>query len=111
MRTDISAYRRLWCAVIIQAIADIELEERSKQSIFEARKRARAKRQRMPDYLPTPASDWMDSESVLPRSFLWICDVCDLDAHKLRKMSQTIDGRRRFIKGTLRPQNGGQVPA
>lgn len=103
-RTDLSPYRRLWCAVVIQALYDIEMEDRAKQSIFVARQRAKAKRQRMPDYPPTPASDWIDSDSAAPHSFLWICDVCDLDAAKLRRMSQTIEGRRAFLKKSMRPR-------
>lgn len=103
-RTDLSPYRRLWCAVVIQALYDIEMEDRAKQSIFVARQKAKAKRQRMPDYPPTPAGDWIDSDSVAPHSFLWICDVCDLDAAKLRRMSQTIEGRRAFLKKSMRPR-------
>ena len=108
MRADLSAYRRLWCAVVIQAIADIEIEERVKQDIFVARQRAKAKRQKQPDYPPTPVAAWLDAESTDPHSFLWICDVCELDAGKIRKMSQTIEGRHQFIKGTMRPQNGAK---
>ena len=103
-RTDLSPYRRLWCAVVIQAFYDVEMEDRAKQSIFVARQKAKAKRQRMPDYPPTPAGDWIDSDSVKPHSFLWICDVCDLDAAKLRRMSQTIEGRRAFLKKSMRPR-------
>lgn len=107
MRSDISSYRRLWCAVIIQAIADIEIECRERWMANKQReKEKRSTREVVTQFPPAPASRWMDSDEIAPHTFLWICDVCDLDAHKIRKLSQSIEGRRMLLKSSMRPQNG-----
>jgi hypothetical protein len=76
---DDSGYRRLWSAVVFQAIRDMEYE--------------RGRR---------PAVNWIYSRDDGAGSMRWICDMLDLDYHKLLRLSMTRDGRRKILKPNLR---------
>ena len=76
---DITEYRRLWAAVVFQAIRDMESEVTRR-----------------------PAIDWLYSERTGPQSMRWICDMLDLDYHKLLNLSMTRAGRAKILKGQSR---------
>lgn len=72
---DEAPYRRLWAAVVYQAIRDME-------SFSERRL----------------AMDWIHSKSTKPQSMRWICDMLDLDYYKLLSLSMTREGRSRILR-------------
>lgn len=72
---DMSGYRRLWAAVVYQAIRDME-------SFSERRL----------------AMDWINSKSNRPQSMRWICDMLDLDYYKLLTLSMTREGRSKILR-------------
>ena len=48
------------------------------------------------------AEHWFDSEDKGVFSFQWICEMCDLDANRIRKMTKTLEGRSQLIKANKR---------
>ena len=68
MQTDINAITGIWAAVIVQAVRDCAPKRGGKA---EAQAAAR----------------WLDSDERGPCSFLWLCDVLDLDARAIRRIS------------------------
>lgn len=93
----------LWCAVIIRAICDIE--EGHKIAGKQPKKKRPRGHYSTEDYKQfcEGAADWLYSDSMEPASFLWICEMCDLDARKIREMSYTREGRKRLSRtNTLR---------
>jgi hypothetical protein len=72
---DASIYRRLWSAVLLQAIRDWAACARKEGGDANAK---------------TPFSrhhlyHWFVSTSFAPKSFRWICSVLDLEADEVRK--------------------------
>lgn len=98
---------RLWCAVILQAVYDIEEGHKIKYIILKAKK-ARKELPRM-KYTPEEIADftngaerWFDCEDTHVGSFQWICEMCDLDAKKIREMTRTLEGRTQLIRANKR---------
>lgn len=75
MNVEYEGCRALWAAVLYQAINDID-------SWSERR----------------PAIDWVFSDREDLGSMRWICDMLDLDYHKLQRLSMTRDGRSKLLK-------------
>ena len=92
----------LWAGVIIKAICDIE--EGHKIAYRMQRKVTRNARATARDDLykvySEGAAEWLESDSMEPASFLWICEMCDFDARKIRLMSETREGRKRLSRTT-----------
>lgn len=85
--------RQLWASVISQAICEIDL--RSDKAL-----RAEAVR-------------WINSNSTHERSFVWICQMLDLDHQRIRMMCLTRQGRKQ-LTGRLfsrRPLEGKEKNA
>lgn len=79
--------RILWVRCIRQALLDLDCVERKGDGInhqLAAAIRAESRR-------------WLDSESVQPASFAWLCDMLGLDAKLLRARSQSKDGRKSLL--------------
>ena len=100
-------HMRLWAAVILQAVYDIEEGHKIKYMILKAKK-AGEELPRM-KYTPEEIADftngaerWFDSENKGAGSFNWICEMCDLDADRIRNMTKTLEGRTRLIKASKR---------
>ena len=72
---DPTGYRRIWAAVVYQAIKDMES-----------------------DMTRRPAIDWLYSDKTGPQSMRWICDMLDLDYHKILNLSMTRAGRSRILR-------------
>jgi hypothetical protein len=72
---DPTGYRRIWAAVVYQAIRDMESEMTRR-----------------------PAIDWLYSDKKGPQSMRWICDMLDLDYDKLLHLSMTRAGRARILR-------------
>ena len=68
--------RQLWASVISQAICDIDV---------------RGDRQSRVD-----AIRWINSEQSAPQSFVWVCDMLDLDSGKIRMMAMSRQGRKQL---------------
>ena len=103
MNQEMGAYKRLWCAVILQAVADIDIQMKDR---YIRLKKSKASRESMPYKLMTlmtnEATEWIESTSTKKYSFQWICDVCDLDARKIREMSRTREGRKMLLQAAPR---------
>ena len=68
-------YRALWSTFLYQAVSDIDSwNERS------------------------PAIDWVFSAREDVGSMRWICDMLDLDYHKLQGLCMTREGRSKILK-------------
>lgn len=67
--------RALWAAVMYQAISDMD-------SWSERR----------------PAVDWIYGERENEGSMRWVCDMLDLDYHKLQNLCMTREGRSKLLK-------------
>lgn len=80
---DLSGCRRLWAAVVYQAVKDIDCSTKG------------------------AAADWMFSKSTRVGSMRWICDMLDLDYGKLTTMCLTRDGRSRILR---RAEDGKRSP-
>lgn len=92
----VDASTALWAEVIRQAIRDIHVcTGRS----FEDRR------------LRNDALEWLNSQNDEPQSFLWICDMLDLDANKIRMMSLTREGRNRLLGKDRKRRVGASVVA
>jgi len=72
---DETGYRRLWAAVLKNAIAEMD------NPIY---KRG--------------ATDWIFSDKHGVGSMSWICDVLDLDHRKLQALCMTRNGRRKILR-------------
>jgi len=72
---DEAPYRRLWSAVLKNAIA--EMEHRGGRGA---------------------AAHWIFSERKDTGSMRWICDMLDLDHRKLQSLCMTRSGRNRILK-------------
>ena len=103
-------HERLWCAVIIQGMADIEEGERV--AYYEKHNRKKlshssiVKREDIALY-SQGARDWFDSKDTGVGSFIWICDMCGLDTERLWEMTLTREGRLHFLKATPKSATGG----
>jgi hypothetical protein len=68
--------RQLWASVISQAICDIDVRgDRSSR---------------------VDALRWIGSNKTHPQSFIWICDMLDLDEDRIRMMVMTRAGRKQL---------------
>jgi hypothetical protein len=72
---DDSGCRRLWASVVYQAIKDMEYETGRRMAL-----------------------NWIYSSKSGPGSMRWICDMLDLDYHKLLRLSMTRAGRRQILR-------------
>lgn len=81
---DDTAYRRLWAAVLCQAIKDVD-DPKVKQTYDPERDEA------------LPPLYWIFSHDESPHSMRWICDMLDLDYGKLQTMCMTRDGRKKLL--------------
>jgi hypothetical protein len=68
--------RRLWCAVILNAINEIDSYRYA-----------------------TGAHDFIFSGERRTLGFIWLCDHLGLDAHALRQRCMTFEGRNRILRG------------
>ena len=82
---DACPYFALWAAVINQAVADME-------SYRQGDKRS--------------AERWIFSPADAPGSFVWVCDMLDLDAGRLQTLCMTREGRRSLLTKNHGNQNG-----
>jgi hypothetical protein len=71
---DDTPYRRLWAAVLKNAIA--EMEHRGERG---------------------GAAHWIFSEKTDEGSMRWICDMLDFDHRKLQALCMTRKGRRKIL--------------
>lgn len=99
---EAAPYIRLWCNVIIQAIADIE--EQCKQRYLKAKcEKSRGTVQyRVMVQLTNEATEWIESTANHIGSFEWICDHCDLDREKIRDLSRSREGRKTLLQSSAR---------
>jgi hypothetical protein len=81
-KLDDMGCRRLWAAVMYQAIKDVD------------------------DGRP-PAINWVYSRRSNVGSMRWICDMLDLDYHKLTMLCTTRDGRAVILR---RAESGKRSP-
>jgi hypothetical protein len=90
--TDASAYRALWCAVIIQAFRDLKYRSAHGDGTKED-----------PALVMSRAYVWVNEEdpkyTMQVGSFEWICSMLDLDSRKLRLMSRSREGVNRVLSG------------
>ena len=87
MNTDVSGMRALWAAVLFQAVRDLDNE------FFRMYKEDR---QRPRTY--GPAYWWVYSDREDAGSMRWICDMLDLDYHKLQHLCASRSGRNQILK-------------
>ena len=78
---------RLWAAVVLQGLVDMDLKEaRSRKPVIDV-KAIRAE-----------AQEWfMSDEPQRVGSFRWICDMLELDFHKIQNMAMTREGRVKLL--------------
>ena len=104
-------HEKLWCSVVLQAMADIEEGERiayyEKHNPKKLSASSKIKREDIAAY-SQGARDWFDSKDTHVGSFIWICDMCGLDAERLWELTLTKAGRQMFLKAApsdkLRPK-------
>ena len=103
MSVEMGAYVRLHCAIILQAIADIDIQQKDR---FIRLKHSKKSRESMPYKLMTlmtnEATEWIESRASHRHSFEWICDVTGLDARKIRELSRTRHGRKMLLQAAPR---------
>ena len=75
---DTAPYRALWTSVLYQAVRDADNE------IIRGRK--------------GPGFYWIFSDRKDVGSMRWICDMVDLDYHKLQLLCTTRSGRAKILK-------------
>lgn len=89
-----SSDRKLWAAVIIQAVVDVDL------SPIKITPNSKGKNlQRFADEVEEARADaimWLADSAISVGSFRWICDMLDLDFHRLQNMSLTREGRKQL---------------
>jgi hypothetical protein len=81
-KIDDMCCRRLWAAVLYQAIKDLDEGE-------------------------SPAINWVYARRNSAGSMRWICDMLDLDYSKLQMLCTTRDGRSMILR---RAENGSRSP-
>ena len=91
---------RLWCSVILRAIADVDYTPRSPTPLHLRKRKpsnSTVKRQELnfkeAAFIRKDAQDWLNSTTHAPHSFEWVCDVCGLDARTIRERARTKEGR------------------
>ena len=72
---DDAGCSRMWAAVVYQAVKDMTCEDNRR-----------------------PAMNWMYSDDSGPGSMRWICDMLDLDYHKLTQLCMTRSGRAKILR-------------
>lgn len=85
-------YRGLWASVLLQAIRDVDSSERCDRE---------------------PALTYINDSSAETGSFLWVCEMLDLDPDRIRMMSISREGRRQLLGrnvGNTRPRTTNQEP-
>lgn len=81
-KLDDAGCRRLWAAVMYEAIRGIDRGE-------------------------SPAINWLYSKRASVGSMRWICDMLDLDYNKLSMLCTTRDGRSMILR---RAESGKRSP-
>lgn len=101
-------YCRLWCSVILQAVADIETGRRERYYHYKDLKKA-GLQETFESFCSTTKLDfthgafkWLMSDEDRRGSFVWICDQVDLDRRKIRDMALSVEGRKTLLKASLR---------
>ena len=99
----INPVHRLWCAVILQAVCDMENGAKIKRAMASAKKNIRSK-YAVQDLVAIrkDAFHWAFDNKVYPGSFVWICDMCELDEKKILNMIQTKQGRKALLFGLIK---------
>lgn len=99
---------RLWCAVILQAVVDIEGPKRiahfGKKGKIKTHERNHYKALELKFHCIT-AQEWIEDTACKRTSFQWICDQCDLDAKKIRSLTRTKEGRKKLLQ-LVKPKEG-----
>lgn len=85
---DDASYRRLWSAVIHQAVHDLD-------GVANA----------------TLARDWIYGKRQDVGSMFWVCDMLDLDYNKLQTLCMTREGRRQILRPNFRLTHWGERDA
>ena len=115
-KSDISGYRALWAAVMLNAFSDLKPrgfltptpkikptgDKHEDERKYNIALSIRASTMRDWDYTRESASRWMFSGSGRVGSFLWICDALDLDARALRSLALSNEGIDKVLKGKLK---------
>lgn len=103
MNFEMGAYVRLHCAIILQAVADIEIQHKDR---FTRLQNSKKSRESMPyklmSLLTNEATEWIESTATHRHSFEWICDVTGLDARKIRELTRTRHGRKMLLQAAPR---------
>ena len=86
--------RRLWAAVILQAVADVDLNTPT------VTPGSRGKKQEFINEefnsIRTDAINWLTEDASYVGSFRWICDSLGLDFYRLQNMALTKEGRKKL---------------
>ena len=77
---DLGCFRAVWAAVITTAIKDMDYNGPLREAI---RQHAR---------------NWLFSNESTPQSFLWICEMLDLDGGRIQTLCLTREGRAKIVK-------------
>ena len=83
------SFRRLWCAVVIQAVADLDLPIPK----VRPNRLGNEKMVETAEAIRKDATDWFASLDTDIGSFNWICTALDLDAERIFNMTLTREGR------------------
>ena len=103
MSLQTATYVRLWCAVILQAIADIDIQAKDRYlRLKESKKSRESMPYKLMSLMTDEAKEWIESTSTQKYSFEWICDVCGLDQRKIREMSRSRHGRKQLLRAAPR---------
>jgi hypothetical protein len=70
---EFAPLRRLWAAVLRQAIQDYACAKQGMASQFE-------------EILHRDPVKWFESDSDEPQSFIWMCEVLNIDCRKVRQV-------------------------
>jgi len=99
----INPVQRLWCAVILQAVVDMESGAKIKRAEQSAKSNIRSKFA-LKDLIVIrqDAFNWAFDHKVYPGSFVWICDMCELDQRKILNLIQTKQGRKALLFGLIK---------
>ena len=92
---DNAAYRRLWSAVVHQAVRDLDeggdIVTKGVAGTGSGRVTTASR-----------ALDWIYSGRQDAGSMFWICDMLDLDYNKLLTLCMTREGRRKILRPNFR---------
>ena len=100
---DSSIYRRVWCAVILQSIVDIDIQAKTKYTRLRATKKGRETIDfKIMTLLSNEAIEYIESPSKRVFGFEWVCDMCDLDRDRIRELSRTRHGRKMLLRASPR---------